>query len=226
MKRISPTRRQALAAYAALLAASPLSRAQKLAGEPPGRIPPVQELINAEEFEVVAGRKLDSLTFAEIAGSDRAAFDRITFRPRLMIDSRQMDLSTALLGETLFTPILIGPLSMQKRFHPEGELAMARGASAASALMVVADRSSYPIDQIVAQAKCPALVSGLPGAGHESGPNTRGARRPRRMQSALCDSERGDPRASHHCGHRLERDRSFAQTHRRAPCVEGCDEPR
>jgi 4-hydroxymandelate oxidase len=155
MNRISTTRRQALAAYAALLAASPLSHAQKLAGEPPGRIPPVQELLNAEEFEGVAGRKLDSLTFAEVAGSDRTAFDRITFRPRLMIDSRQMDLSTTLLGASLFTPIVIGPLSMQKRFHPEGELAMARGASAAKALMVVADRSSYPIDQIAAQAKCP-----------------------------------------------------------------------
>jgi 4-hydroxymandelate oxidase len=155
MKGISTTRRQALAAYAALLAASSPSRAQKLAGEPAGRIPPVQELLNPEEFESVAERKLDSVTFAEIAGSDRAAFDRITFRPRLMIDSRQMDLSTTLLGETLFTPILIGPLSMQKRFHPEGELAMARGASAAKALLVVADRSSYPIDQIAAEAKVP-----------------------------------------------------------------------
>jgi len=148
------TRRQALAAYASLLAASPLS-AQKLAGEPPGRIPPVQDLVNAAEFEAVAGRKLDSLTWAEIAGSERGAFDRITFRPRLAIDSRQMDLTTELFGQSLFTPILIGPLSRQKRFHPEGELAMARGASAAKAVMVVADRSSYPVDQIAAQAKTP-----------------------------------------------------------------------
>lgn len=148
------TRRQALAAYSSLLAASPLP-AQKLAGEPPGRIPPVQELVNAEEFEAVAGRKLDSLTLAEIAGSERSAFDRITFRPRLMIDSRQMDLTTELFGQSLFTPILIGPLARQKRFHPEGELAMARGAFAAKAVMVVADRSSYPVDQIAAQAKTP-----------------------------------------------------------------------
>jgi 4-hydroxymandelate oxidase len=154
MKRIGLTRRQALAAYSALLAASPLP-AQELAGEPPGRIPPVQELVNAAEFEAVAGRKLDSLALAEIAGSERSAFDRITFRPRLMIDSRQMDLSTELFGQTLFTPILIGPLSRQKRFHPDGELAMARGASASKAVMVVADHSSYPLDQIAAQAKTP-----------------------------------------------------------------------
>jgi 4-hydroxymandelate oxidase len=155
MKSISSTRRQALAAYGSLLAASPLLRGQKLAGEPPGRIPPAQELINAAEFESVAGRKLDSLTFAEITGSERAAFERITFRPRLMIDTRQMDLTTQLFGQSLFTPILIGPLSRQKRFHPEGELAMARGASAAKALLVVSDDSSCPIDQIAAQAKTP-----------------------------------------------------------------------
>jgi 4-hydroxymandelate oxidase len=149
------TRRQALAAYSSLLAASPLLRAQKPIGEPPGRIPPVQELVNAAEFEAVAGRKLDSLTLAEIAGSERSAFDRITFRPRLMMDTRQMDLSTELFGQSLFTPILIGPLSRQKRFHPEGELAMARGASAAKAVMVVADQSSYPVDQIAAQTKTP-----------------------------------------------------------------------
>jgi 4-hydroxymandelate oxidase len=155
MKRISSTRRQALAAYGSLLAASPLLRAQKLIGEAPGRIPPVQELINAAEFEGVAERKLDALTFAEITGSERSAFDRITFRPRLMNDTRQLDLSAQLFGQSLFTPILIGPLSRQKRFHPEGELAMARGASAAKALLVVSDDSSYPVDQIAAQAKTP-----------------------------------------------------------------------
>jgi len=153
MKPSSLTRRRALAAYTSWIAASPLLRAQKLIGEAPGRIPPFQELLNAAEFEAIAARKLDKLTFAEVAGSERSAFDRITFRPRLMIDTRQMDLSTGLFGQSLFTPILIGPLSKQKRFHPEGELATARGASAAKAVMVVADRSSYPIDQIAAQAK-------------------------------------------------------------------------
>jgi 4-hydroxymandelate oxidase len=147
------TRRQAVAGYASLLAGSPLLRGQKLAGEPPGRIAPVQELVNAFEFESMAQRKLDAHDFTEIAGSDRAAFDRITFQPRLMVDTTKMDLSTTLFGQTLFTPILIGPVSQQKRFHPQGELAMVRGASAAKAVMVVADRSSYPVEEIAAQAK-------------------------------------------------------------------------
>jgi 4-hydroxymandelate oxidase len=129
--------------------------AQELAGEPAGRIPPVDELVNAMEFRTIAERKLDRLTFADVEGSDRAAFDRMTFRPRLMIDSREIDLTAEVLGQTLFTPILVGPVSNQKRYHPEGELAMARGASAAKAVMIVPARSSYPIEQVAEQASTP-----------------------------------------------------------------------
>jgi len=149
------TRRKALAGCASLFAAAPLARAQKNAGEPPGRIPPVLDLVNAEEFEGVAARRLDSQAFAEIAGTERKALDRITLRPRMMVDTTKLDLSSTLFGQTLFTPILVGPASGQKRYHPEGELAMARGASAAKAIMVVAGKSSFPIEEIVAAAKTP-----------------------------------------------------------------------
>jgi 4-hydroxymandelate oxidase len=115
----------------------------------------VDELLNADEFRAIAQRKLDSATFAGIEGSERAAFERITFRPRLMVDSREINLTAEVLGQTLFTPILVGPVANQKRYHPEGELAMARGASAAKAVMVIAARSSYSIGQIAEQAKSP-----------------------------------------------------------------------
>jgi 4-hydroxymandelate oxidase len=116
-------------------------------------VPPLDQLVNAFEFESVARSKIDPATFAEIAGGDRRAFDRITFRPRLMVNTTRLDLSLELFGQSLFAPILVGPVSEQKRFSPEGELAMVRGASAAKAAMVVSSHSSYPIDQIAAQSK-------------------------------------------------------------------------
>ena len=45
------TRRRTLEKCGWLLAAAPLARGQQLAGEPPGRIAPVEELVNAFEFE-------------------------------------------------------------------------------------------------------------------------------------------------------------------------------
>src|SRR5712671_6162482 len=52
------TRRRAIAASGALVAGSRIARGQKLIGEPPGRIAPAAELVNAYEFEVMAQRKL------------------------------------------------------------------------------------------------------------------------------------------------------------------------
>src|SRR6266403_3584280 len=150
------TRRKALAAYGSALAVTAALEAQHqqsppIIGEPAGRIAPAAELVNAYEFAGVAQRKLGSALFAEIAASDRTAMDRITFNPRMMVNTYALNLTLPLFGDNLFMPILIGPSADQKRFHPEGELAMVHGAGDAKTAMVVSDRSSYPIEQIAAQ---------------------------------------------------------------------------
>jgi 4-hydroxymandelate oxidase len=160
------TRRKALAAGGVLLARpARSSQEQELVGEPPGRIPPPAELVNAFEFEQVAKRKLDSARFAEIAGSERRAMDRITFNPRMMVKTRGLDLTTPLLGEKLYAPILIGPIAEQKRYHPEGELAMVRGAAAANTALVIPDRPSIPVETIAENSSGTPLWSQIyPGA--------------------------------------------------------------
>jgi 4-hydroxymandelate oxidase len=125
----------------------------------PGRIPPSDELVNALEFEDVARLKLAAPVYSTIAGGDRAAFERITFRPRMMVPTLEMDLSVELFGDTHFTPILVGPVAEQRRYHPEGELATVRGASAGRAAVIVSSRSSAPIADIAAQAKTPLWYS-------------------------------------------------------------------
>ena len=125
----------------------------QLIGEPAGRIAPPEELVNTLEFEAMAQRKVDSITFALIAGSERKMFDRITFRPRMMVNTTKLDLSSNLLGTSMAAPILAGPIAEQKRFHPEGELATAKGAAAAKALVVIPDRSSAPLEQAAAETK-------------------------------------------------------------------------
>jgi len=117
------------------------------------RLVPRDELINALEFEEEAKKKLAPATFALIAGGDRAMFDRITLRPRMLVPTLEMDLSQTILGDTHFTPILVGPVSEQKRFHPDGEIATAKGCAAAKAFIIVSSRSSVPVDQIAAQNK-------------------------------------------------------------------------
>ena len=101
--------------------------------EAPGRITPLDEFVNTLEVEAMAQRKLAPDLFALISGSDRQAFDRITFRPRMLMDTTKLDLSLELFGQRHFAPMVIGPAANQQRFHVDGELGMARGASAAKA---------------------------------------------------------------------------------------------
>ena len=126
---------------------------------PRRRLPPREELVNVLEFEEAAALVLPADLLAAIAGSDRAAFDKITFRPRMLIPTVELDMSVEILGAAHFTPILVGPVADQQRFHADGEVATIRGASAANAATIVSSRSSVSIDKLVPQAKVPLWYS-------------------------------------------------------------------
>jgi len=162
------SRRQWVGGAGSLLTASALARGQQetrpVAGKakaPPltidsgPRLAPVREIALVGEFEDNAKIKLPAGVFSTVAGTDHGAFDRITLRPRMMISTVDMDLSVELFGDKLFTPILIGPVSDQKRYHPDAELGTVRGASAGRTAVVISSRSSVPIEQIAAEAKTP-----------------------------------------------------------------------
>ncbi len=78
------------------------------------------------------------------------AFDRWRIMPRMLRDVAERDLSVELLGERLPHPILVAPIGVQADFHPEGELATARGAAEAGALMVLSGVSSTPMEDVAA----------------------------------------------------------------------------
>jgi 4-hydroxymandelate oxidase len=160
------SRRTALASLGTIAAATPLAAQQepKLIGEPPGRIAPRVDLVNVLEFENVAERKLASTVFSTVAGSDRTFFDRITFRPRMMVPTTNLDLTSELFGEKMFAPIIAGPIGNQQSFHPDGELATVRGASAAKAVMVVSSESSVPLEKIAAESKTTLWYQVFPDA--------------------------------------------------------------
>jgi 4-hydroxymandelate oxidase len=161
------SRRQALGSVGAIVAGTvagsklasgqaPAAPASQTAG--PGltalaRLAPRDDLVNTLEFEEEAKKKLPPATFALIAGGDRAMFDRITLRPRMLTPTLDMDLSQTILGDTHFVPIIVGPVSEQKRFHPDGEVATAKGSAAAKAFMIVSSHSSVPVDQVAAANK-------------------------------------------------------------------------
>jgi 4-hydroxymandelate oxidase len=119
----------------------------------PVRLAPRSELVNTLEYEEQAKLKLAPAVYSLVAGGDRTAFDRITLRPRMLVPTLDMDLSVTLFGDRLHTPIIVGPIADQRRFHSDGELATVKGASAAKAVMVVSRGSSVPLREVAAQAR-------------------------------------------------------------------------
>lgn len=112
---------------------------------------PRADLVNVFEYEAQARQVLGAARVAPLLGSDRTVTDRITLRPRVNIPTRDLDMTCTLFGDQHFTPIIVGPIADQKRFHTDGEVATARGASAAKAAMVLSSDSSVPL-AVVAQA--------------------------------------------------------------------------
>ncbi len=146
-------RRESLRQLGNFLGGSPLVRAQGQpgGGAPPNdRLAPVLELVNVPEFEAMARLVLSPQSFAAVSGGHRRSFDRMTLRQRLMVYAMDLDLTTALYGHDMFAPIIVGPVGNQDALHADGELATARGASAAKAVMVATGRGGHPIDEVAA----------------------------------------------------------------------------
>jgi 4-hydroxymandelate oxidase len=163
------SRRQAVGVMGTTAAAGMVGAAMPALGATPAATPlheptppPVQvprgDLVDVLEYEAQARLVLGPAKVALISGSDRTVTDRITLRPRMNIPTRDLDLTSTLFGDEHFTPIIVGPIADQKRFHPEGEVAMARGASAAKAAMVVSSDSSVPLAAIVQAATTPLYL--------------------------------------------------------------------
>ncbi|KAG6491367.1 hypothetical protein ZIOFF_052707 [Zingiber officinale] len=118
------------------------------------------EITNVSEYEKIAKQKLPKMIYDYFASGaedqwtlreNRSAFSRILFRPRILVDVSNIDMTTTILGFKISMPIMIAPTAMQKMAHPEGELATARAASAANTIMVYKDRNV--VRQLVGRAE-------------------------------------------------------------------------
>lgn len=117
-----------------------------------------------EDFEEVARQRLDAMTYAYVAGGagdeislrrNRAAFDALLLKPRVLRDVSRIDTTVELFGRTLLSPILLAPAAYHRLLHPDGELATARGAGAAGVPLVVSSLSNATVEEIAAVAAAP-----------------------------------------------------------------------
>ena len=122
---------------------------------------PIADLM---QFEPLARKRLSQMAYDYVrsGGGDeitmrenRLAFERLRLSPNILEDVSQISTRVSLFGAELEHPILLAPVAYHKLYHPEGEIATARGAGAAGAVMVVSSFTTTAIDEIARNTQQP-----------------------------------------------------------------------
>jgi 4-hydroxymandelate oxidase len=122
------------------------------------------EPVNVFDYEMLAQTRMEIGAWNYYqSGSDdevtlrdnRAVFERIRLRPRMLVDVSAVELSTTVLGTPVSMPILVAPSAFHCLAHPEGECATARGAGSAGTVMVASTSSTRSLEDIAKEAGGP-----------------------------------------------------------------------
>ena len=115
--------------------------------------------LNVFDFEAAARALLPPAHFAFLATgvdddrtlrANREGFDRFQVRARRLIDVRSVDTSVTLFGTVWDSPIVLAPVSSQRAFHADGEVASARAARSRKHLQILSTMSSTGVEDVAA----------------------------------------------------------------------------
>ncbi|PKI69624.1 peroxisomal (S)-2-hydroxy-acid oxidase GLO4-like [Punica granatum] len=116
-----------------------------------------KEPVNVNEFQDLARQALPKMYYDYYSGGAEdqhtlkenvEAFQRILFRPRVLVDVSRTNLSTNILGYSVPSPVMIAPTAMHKLAHYEGEVATARAAAACNTIMVLSYMSTCTVEEV------------------------------------------------------------------------------
>jgi len=117
-----------------------------------------EQAIDVMDFEPAARKALPPAHFGYLATgvdddgtvrANREGYSRIQIRARRLINVEDIDMSVNLFGTKWNTPIVLSPVSGQKAFHPEGEIAVARAARAKGHLMMLSTVATSSIEDAI-----------------------------------------------------------------------------
>jgi 4-hydroxymandelate oxidase len=117
--------------------------------------------INLDEYEHLARERLPAMVFDYFWGGagdevtlreNRAGWQQLRLRPRVLVNVSKRDLSTTVLGQRIGMPVLTAPCAFNALAHPDGELAVARATSTAGLIQVVSTAGTYTLEEVAAAA--------------------------------------------------------------------------
>lgn len=159
-------RRDVLKASLAGAASMGISTKRSFAEEPDavGEAAVGTPLVSIYDYEAAAKRKLSVGAWEYFNGGsadeitlrrNRSALDGLQLKPRVLVDVTRIDTSCELLGYRMEHPILLAPTSSHQLAHPDAEVATARGAAEAKAILIASTNSNRSIEEICKAASEP-----------------------------------------------------------------------
>ena len=120
--------------------------------------PPLDAIMNCFDFESVASRTMteegwgyyssgadDEITLRE----NHTAFQRVWFKPRILINVKEIDMTTSILGVKSSLPLYFSATALGKLADDDGELAISRAAAKSDVIYMLPTLSSYTLDEML-----------------------------------------------------------------------------
>lgn len=121
--------------------------------------PPLGAMLNTFDFESVAREVMEPQAWGYYSsgGDDEItlrdnhlAFQRITMRPRILVNVREIDMTTSVLGVLSSLPLYFTATALAKLAHPEGETGIVKAAHRAGVAYMLPTLSSFTLDEMLA----------------------------------------------------------------------------
>jgi 4-hydroxymandelate oxidase len=119
-------------------------------------------LLTVRDFEAAARARLEPVYYDYVAGGARdevtaraneEGFARLSLLPRVLRGNTKRDVSVSLFGARSSMPVLISPTAFHRLFCAEGEIATARAAARADAIMIASMASTVAVGEVAAAAR-------------------------------------------------------------------------
>ncbi len=124
------------------------------------------DFVSNEEIIQEARRRLNQGVWDYLVGGsasettlrrNRLAFDRIAFRPRILVDVSRIDPSTTFLGQPLRIPAILAPIGSLQVFDPAGAVAATTAATEFGILHAVSSVTAPSLEETAAATATPKI---------------------------------------------------------------------
>tara|TARA_R110000772_G_scaffold167899_1_gene279613 strand:- start:183 stop:1337 length:1155 start_codon:yes stop_codon:yes gene_type:complete len=121
---------------------------------------------NISDFRRLAKQRLPGPIFHYIDGAaddevtyrrNTAAFNDVDLVPNVLAGVEEIDLSTTVMGQKIDMPLFLSPTALQRLFHHDGELAVARAAEKYNTIFGVSSLGTVSVEEIGRSIKTPKL---------------------------------------------------------------------